>query len=237
MITPCIQYEASTPSYQRAMLLGISQAIIVSMSLMIDKVIIPMISTDPFLHIAFDSFLHGCISILSWISFVSISTPLPRFSLQSSRFVFDCMISYIMGTFIDIDHFLAAKSFSLSKARMLPTRPLGHCFAILPLLIIISNMMNVSNRRVTLQLILGYTTHMLRDSCRRGLWLLPSYTTSPFPYAIHLLAISLTTVALHILMQRVAGFILHDDMTYRRKRQSSDREHTGSDDELLLQEV
>jgi len=91
----------------------------------------------------------------------------------------ELLVSLILGVAVDVDHFVAAGSLSLTAATHLSSRPFGHAY--ITCLFLSMGVWSVSgSRRWGLLVHSAYLVHLLRDSTRRGLWLLtiPAYSTS-----------------------------------------------------------
>ncbi|KAL5112013.1 GPN-loop GTPase 3 [Taenia crassiceps] len=97
------------------------------------------------------------------------------------------LFSALIAVIVDIDHFIAAGSFSLKAARSLPGRPFLHwsgCLVVLAMVLLVGSCIiqhhwstapclvrqTVGSGWVTL---VAWSSHQLRDSLRRGLWLWP----------------------------------------------------------------
>lgn len=94
---------------------------------------------------------------------------------------------------LDLDHFLAAGSFTMHGAMHLPARPFGHSvtFAITTLACVHAlarAWLGVLHLGPLLAVAWG--SHQARDACRRGLWFWPLGSTPPLPYAAYLLLIA-----------------------------------------------
>eukprot|EP01031_Cornospumella_fuschlensis_P038235 gene38235-46462_t len=82
---------------------------------------------------------------------------------------------------LDVDHFIAAGSASLSDATSLPHRPFGHALAFVPCVSILYYVLT-KNSRIAKLLFVSLLSHHLRDAMKRGLWLWPmEYSTPPIP--------------------------------------------------------
>jgi hypothetical protein len=92
-----------------------------------------------------------------------------------------------IGAAVDLDHFIAATSFSYQAASSLPSRPFGHnlIFVFLPC----SVAWYLTSRRIAAMVSITYTLHLLRDGLRRGLWIYPFDPTKPVPMTAYGLTI------------------------------------------------
>jgi hypothetical protein len=109
------------------------------------------------------------------------------------RRYWELLLSLICGSAVDVDHFLAAGSLTLSGATSLSTRPFGHCLMVGAVISVAAGMLTnvcascatstsvVRARRSTgtgcrigILVFTAYLVHLLRDSTRRGLWVVSS---------------------------------------------------------------
>lgn len=197
----------------KVFLLHVCASILISF--IVDKQIIPYFSSHGYrlYHALTDSICHGILSVSSWLCFSQLNRHLLegkyilRIQLIPSKWIqeniIDVMLSYVCGSFIDSDHFIAAGALSFAKATNLSSRPIGHCFMTLALLSIIVGLVRPHHwKKNLIMLFLGYTSHMIRDGSRRGLWLVPSYITAPIPYFLHLAMLSFLPFIVATLLNR-----------------------------------
>ena len=163
--------------------ISISALSIIGISLITDSILIPQIfKIYHFFRALSDNMCHGLISIFSW---VIVSSILNRNSSNYKILLQEYGLSYIFGSLIDLDHFLAANSISFIKATNLSTRPYGHCMIVGLSLILLSYFIT-SNKKISIQMFVAYISHMMRDSTRRGFWLIPTVSTSAISYKFQL---------------------------------------------------
>ncbi len=74
------------------------------------------------------------------------------------------------SSFIDVDHFIVARSFRIDGAMHAPHRGIFHCFG---LLLAISLFLIPFDLNWASVLLISFVPHHLRDSTRRGLYLYP----------------------------------------------------------------
>lgn len=197
MVPPIMRIFAITSRYS----LHIIIACVVSIAF--DQYIIPrskMLSPRIF-QILFDNICHGCLSVNAWLSFIVLSSPLePTLTESNKEFMkalhFTTVTAYIMGAVIDADHFVAARSLSLSSATNLSARPFGHCFLFgafgtIVLIVLSQPFPFIRTYKLVYQFSIAFISHMLRDGTRRGLWLVPGYSTPPLSYGLHLAIMAL----------------------------------------------
>ncbi len=170
------------------------------------------IAPNSFLKIAIDSICHQLVSFMSWKIFLiacpfrqSPATRLSNFSLVSLKpssiwleensTLLEGLLAWLLGGLIDIDHFISAKSFTLFGATHLTSRPVGHsvlCILLMPTLFSLTEwilfrvlrfpLSATLPVRVSLVMIVSFTSHQLRDASRRGLLLWSYHSTSPIPF-------------------------------------------------------
>jgi hypothetical protein len=188
------------------------------------------------LRVLLDSSCHAVIAGLIWFSARSLSIPRvsaekyrpkPFLSVDFSVPTFDRgwlsqnrenILATVFGSMVDIDHFVAAGSLSLSAATNLPSRPWGHCLftglivsVALGAVSWLAGMIDKPKNnckpseparfsqhwpaRVTLLIFTSYLAHLLRDAVRRGLWIvsLPSSWISSAPDKSEHLYLTLST--------------------------------------------
>lgn len=86
----------------------------------------------------------------------------------------------MIGSFIDVDHFIEAQSLSFFHATQLTHRPFAHnlLFCLVGVILV-----QVLFHRFRFTILVGCSllSHLLRDSTRRGLWCWP-WTTAPLTF-------------------------------------------------------
>ncbi|KPJ08761.1 Transmembrane protein C5orf28-like [Papilio machaon] len=101
----------------------------------------------------------------------------------------------ILSSLIDIDHFIAARSFKLKDITNLKQRGIFHCttfWLILTLLLLVYTHITKRLNIYTLayMILIAYSSHHIRDANRRGLWLYPFGHTSPLNKYFYIFLIS-----------------------------------------------
>lgn len=127
-----------------------------------------------------DNVTHGILAGLSWLAIrnkISTGTLLESVS---------CLL---IACFIDVDHFVASRSFSLDSALHLPTRPHLHNTTVFMAICLLLLWFGYPTA-AWITLVAG-VSHHLRDATRRGLWLAPFFTTPPIPYWLYVMCVSL----------------------------------------------
>ncbi|XP_070164373.1 transmembrane protein 267 isoform X1 [Polyergus mexicanus] len=132
----------------------------------------------------FDNMTHATVGGLTWTLIVVLShKPLVR-SLSS---IFSC---FLLASFIDLDHFIAAHSWHIHDATHLQKRPFLHCTTVPIILwvlfISLSKIFHSPILEHTSWVILAsFLSHHIRDGTRRGLWFYPFGSTRPIPYYLY----------------------------------------------------
>eukprot|EP00435_Cladocopium_sp_Y103_P047445 s86_g13.t4 len=154
--------------------------------------------SDAFLRACSDNSCHASLAALLWICVRVLEGregrgKEPSSGMMTSSCVLEICLSMLVGSLVDIDHFVAAGRFSLHAATHLTRRPAGHnllCCGLLPAAPWSCNWCKVVyclTRRLRICVIVfsAYLAHLLRDSVRRGLtlWPLVDGTAHPLPLA------------------------------------------------------
>ncbi len=125
------------------------------------------------------------------------------FFVKNRGYCLQVLLALFLGSFIDIDHFIAADSWTLYGARHLSSRPFGHAVPFIVVVVsILKFLFKLSNEIVTLTGI-AFFSHQLRDSQRRGLWFWPMGSTPPLSGAL--------VFTIDILMSLLARRYLYPD--------------------------
>ena len=114
--------------------------------------------------------------------------------------------SFLIGSFIDFDHFIAAGSPSLFAATHLQMRPFGHNLFFV--CAVASGTFFLISRRFALLFFASALNHLSRDSVKRGYTIVPwSTTSSPaIPYILYLFIIMLLPVFCFIVLDSFPNF-------------------------------
>ncbi|KAF7282014.1 hypothetical protein GWI33_003675 [Rhynchophorus ferrugineus] len=136
----------------------------------------------------FDNATHAIIGSLCWTLFYINSN---KIGVSAKYIIFEIAICALIASMIDLDHFIAAKSFSLKDATRLKNRPFLHCttlpLVVFMILAVISYSLQWNSlKRFALLLLTAFISHHIRDATRRGLWLYPFGSTAPIPYAFYI---------------------------------------------------
>ncbi|RWS28293.1 transmembrane protein C5orf28-like protein [Leptotrombidium deliense] len=134
-----------------------------------------------------DNATHGAIAAISWFM-VSVLKHAPLFDKTSLT---NCSLCLIFACIIDVDHFIAARSFNLKDAVRLNARPPLHCTSVILALILLMFIVavffvNLKVITISCLLFVAVITHHLRDALRRGLWIYPFTDELPITYSLYL---------------------------------------------------
>jgi len=203
-------------------------------------------SLDPsakFSRCLLDTSCHAGIAALIWLGTVNLGRRRLRFDDVNMSRMFhihtiltlmkeykEVGLSLFIGSAVDVDHFIAAGSMSLTDATHLQSRPLGHMvlsavFASVVALLVsalyfartgcVPSTRSVEwyrCKRFAMLTFSAYVAHLLRDSVRRGLWfctLPPSITGSGEPYVVSTPPLELWVVlTIYCIMPRINHFVL-----------------------------
>ncbi|CAG0917312.1 unnamed protein product [Notodromas monacha] len=150
-----------------------------------------------------DNVTHAIVAGFTWAIFVY-----PKLALCCDEVFYAAFV----GSFIDMDHFIAACSLRLQDAIALHHRPLFHCTSFVmtscAALYVWGQLQHqLWIRRLALVIAVSALSHHIRDGYRRGIWLSPLPSIPPYPYWLYLAA----TVALPFIARRMAPAELFDD--------------------------
>ncbi|KAI9920117.1 hypothetical protein PsorP6_015369 [Peronosclerospora sorghi] len=142
-----------------------------------------------------DSLSHCCVGFCSWAVFLfqiekmfeARSAPFSNLSMIKK-----CLLNGITASLLDIDHFIAAGSFSLTGAVHLDNRPFGHAVTFI---IVVAILVNWCSRKYQARrrrycvcfIVIAWFSHQIRDGIRRGLWFWPFQSTRRVNYLLYLL--------------------------------------------------
>ncbi|XP_053665188.1 transmembrane protein 267 [Anopheles marshallii] len=146
----------------------------------------------------------------AFIGCVAAEIVLHSFKYQLARQEY-CLLLFtgmIVSSFIDLDHFIEARSFSLQEATHLRRRPFLHnsaiCVIILMLLILTKRVGSIKCGLFIAMAFIAFSTHHLRDATRRGIWIkLPFQDSSSpaIPYVAYLVLVNIIPHVIHHLLQ------------------------------------
>ncbi|XP_013162575.1 PREDICTED: transmembrane protein C5orf28 homolog [Papilio xuthus] len=136
-----------------------------------------------------DSSVHAIIGLISGMLFFTYDI-----GLTTQARIYNVIFCTILSSLIDIDHFIAARSFKLKDATNLKQRGIFHCTTFWLLITILLIIYTYITKKlniyiITYMTIIAYTSHHIRDGNRRGLWLYPIGETSPINKHVYVLLI------------------------------------------------
>lgn len=149
--------------------------------------------TVPYM-ILLDSAVHAFTGVSVWMVVQSAApAESPLFALGE---LLCCALASIL---VDLDHFIAAASLSLTAARSLSSRPFAH--ALLFSLAVAALARGLLSPRWAALLTAAHWLHLLRDALRRGLWLWPLGDSPPIPLPLYLVLLAATAALLSLLLR------------------------------------
>ncbi|CAH1402525.1 unnamed protein product [Nezara viridula] len=154
-----------------------------------------------------DNTTHASIGLFSWAIVVFSSNSIHNLKLSHFAEILSCGI---IASFIDLDHFIAARSLTLQDALHLNRRPPFHSTSLLILVFFsfyISGKVlniNVLNQMSWIIFVAG-GSHHLRDGVRRGLWFPPFGSTPPLHHVIYLGSLALLPHIVAFLMPNISA--------------------------------
>lgn len=147
--------------------------------------------------ISIDSLTHGLHSSLCWFTVLvleanELSQLLPLTVMKRSIYN-ELAYAFLVGCCLDIDHFIAGSSLSLSKATNLKQRPFGHNFMFVIGLGLFVSMVCLKNQRtkgrIKALVLTSCISHLSRDGMKRGFNFVPFVEshTPPISLCLHIL--------------------------------------------------
>lgn len=171
--------------------------ILIIIGIFVDKLATKTIRGD---NLAFvDTLVHFSLGVISWCMVVCKENLTENYTLYKELFACGCLSS-----FIDVDHFIIAKSFRLKDALSLRQRPPFHCTTLLLsvvfAIILFGSICGKQSIRIALLTLTAVYTHHLRDGLRRGLWIWPFGSTPPIPIYYYIAASLLLPLLCNMLL-------------------------------------
>uniref|UniRef100_A0A1B6CQP7 Transmembrane protein 267 n=1 Tax=Clastoptera arizonana TaxID=38151 RepID=A0A1B6CQP7_9HEMI len=157
-------------------------------SILGDKIL--EITSEEILRAFVDNSVHGIIAFISWLIIVLKSN---KYKIYVINPYCDLLLSFIIGSAIDIDHFVLAKSFRIKDALNLgEKRPILHCTSLPLAFLSVTVVLNWFWKLPRLSCFgwmvwVAVFSHHVRDGYRRGLWFWPVGSTAPIPYLLYIL--------------------------------------------------
>ncbi|OQR96872.1 hypothetical protein ACHHYP_13162 [Achlya hypogyna] len=130
-----------------------------------------------------DNATHATVALLAWALACLYAYPFQRLQLLEG------VIALLIGSLLDLDHFVAAAGWTFQAATSLSERPLGHAVAFIAAIALVVWCACPRSRRIraVALVLVCLLSHQLRDAFRRGLWIAPGVgSTPPLPYAMYL---------------------------------------------------
>jgi len=136
-----------------------------------------------------DNLTHAVVSGLSWLLVLDIAGFTSRYGML------ELLLSIVLGSVIDLDHFITARSVKIMDAVSLPSRPFLHCTTLMILLFQLLLLTSVYFQstlvyRLSWILLISSISHHTRDAQRRGYWLYPFGSTRSIPYWLYIFIIA-----------------------------------------------
>ncbi|SPP85233.1 transmembrane protein 267 [Drosophila guanche] len=150
------------------------------------------LTQHPLLKALADNATHAAIGALTGIAF-SMQFYERTTQLFGWILIFTC---FVVSSFIDLDHFVEARSLYLEDATNLSRRPFLHCSSII-LVMLLFYMCTACLNYFRTSLLLGallcaFITHHTRDAVRRGYWMCPMGHTDRVPQVAYILITIMT---------------------------------------------
>ncbi|XP_014291058.1 transmembrane protein 267 isoform X2 [Halyomorpha halys] len=152
-----------------------------------------------------DSTTHGSVALFSWAVVVFNSNSIHDLKVFHCAEILGCGA---IASLIDVDHFLAARSFRLQDALQLSRRPPFHSSSLL-ILVFFSLYLSAKVFKSSMLNQMGWIilvaggSHHLRDAVRRGLWFPPFGSTPPLHQIIYLVSLAFFPHIVAFLMPNV----------------------------------
>jgi hypothetical protein len=170
-------------------------------------------------QIFLDSTCHQILAGSTWLTFVGLHKKNSKCSILNypiNSWIY-FVLSLFFGFFVDIDHFIAAKSFSIYNATHLQNRPFGHCLLlIIAIMILLIILIPKSFREIPIIFTLGTLSHIIRDSSRRGIYIMPYATTPPIHYVVHLVLLTILPYAAYHFISLIQQNPVHETEKFQK---------------------
>ncbi|XP_064596500.1 transmembrane protein 267-like [Liolophura sinensis] len=143
-----------------------------------------------------DNGVHGTIACFCWAVFCDWR--------ETARDLIQCVVCGLLAMVLDVDHFIAAKTFTLKGAVSHPTRPPLHATSVIPLcasfIYVTSRLLSwKSGTTLAVMLTIAWLSHHIRDGVRRGLWLPPFGSTPPIPFNVYVASTAILPVLFKVM--------------------------------------
>lgn len=144
---------------------------------------------------AIDNAAHAAIAAATWTSASLIGRPVMSFR----RVLTEALVAAIVGSAVDLDHFVAAQSLSLRAATKLRHRPFAHSALAVLAIPTTLGCTGAITWPFAILVATSIASHQARDGLRRGIWFASTWSTPPLSrlaYAVALIVLALLAAAL-----------------------------------------
>lgn len=159
-----------------------------------------------FLRMLTDSTIHSFIGVMTWLT---VDRMAPEIETDVGLTIREeVLVTYLMCAGIDIDHFIAARSFFFIDAANLQTR--SGLFAhniIFPIFMFTFFRHACGRSRLAALLFSSIISHQIRDATRTGIQFLPFGASPPVPYILYFSIIAFLPRFLVAFMRREASLL------------------------------
>lgn len=166
---------------------------------------------------AVDNAAHAVVAAATWLAVLVAAAADSR---DVRRLVRDTLAAAIVGSAVDLDHFVAAGSLSLRAATRLQSRPWLH--SVLAVIALPALVVPLSTSAALL-IATSVASHQCRDAQRRGFWLARTWHTPPLSRPAYLVSL----VCLALLASR--AMLLTGDLRPNLRFEDSDCRHDLED--------
>ncbi|XP_050678127.1 transmembrane protein 267 [Leptidea sinapis] len=147
-----------------------------------------------------DNTVHALIGMLSAMLFMD------GIDLTKQAYFYNVAFCTIISSFIDLDHFLVAKSVYIKDLMSLKERGIFHCTTLWLLITLVLLLYSYIYQKLNIYLLtymitIAYTSHHIRDSTRRGIWLYPFGHTVPLNKYLYIFVTATLPLVLSYLHQ------------------------------------
>lgn len=173
------------------------QIILVVIVAIVGDCLVDLFTSHQLLKCISDNSTHLFIAVISWMFIEELDFSVILFGSP--------LLCGMMASFVDLDHFVAARSFTIHEATSLSFRPILH-WTTLPvtffvfLVILALAVHSVKLYKFAWFILTAFGTHHLRDGYRRGIWIHPLPSIPPFPYVIYLIGLVAIMLSFNFVM-------------------------------------
>lgn len=190
---------------------AVCEVILLLICLLGDHLLSHPIAKQQLIRAFTDSLTHGLVGGISWAVVTDVQLDRQRIA--------EGILCLALAMSVDLDHFMAAKSFHLKDALSLQKRPFFHATTLIIIIDGILIVMSLLLRTRSLQLFtmifsVAWLSHHVRDSVRRGLWFPPFGETPQLPKFLYLICISLIPLVTKFVYYRWKTHAGHRTLQY-----------------------